>query len=484
MTSEASELALRLYYFGCSTAISRLEQGASSREDRDEAADSATRVAGGWAIGAAQWLYLARQLRPPHDDPKWAAWYAGVLAARGGWTLVACVGASRAESDRCVVPRRPPTLFPAWGLAVSVARKHAVLTVRGSTTRADWVINSDLEPVAFKGGRCHRGMLLAARAVLDDCGARRLVDALLARGFNLTLVGHSLGAGVAVIIAALLDRVDRVDCVAYATPACVSPDLADALRPRVLTVVHRDDLVPRLSDANCAVLARDLVADDADYKRRLAADKLALAEHLKTLGKANAMAPPANDAPSPRAPVAADVPRADDRLVVPGRILYLDTLSGSYRARLGDHRSLAEHLDRVVVSSRAVEDHHIEAHLNALRQARWANDDLPPPRPRPPFQPAVDPRNAAYVPCAVCGSNTTWTSIAPGSDSARAAATHHCRACGAVVCAFCAPAADLLATDGLGQTIQLPDRRLSLPAVRFFTPVRVCHPCAFQAFDS
>lgn len=491
-TTEASELALRLYYFGCATAIDRLVSPANELASDSRGAaevDAAMAKAGGEAAGAAQWLYVARTLRAPHDGPDWAAWYAGQLASRSGWTMVACVGASRSESDLCAVPRLPPTPFPAWCLVVRCATKTALLSIRGSVTRADWVINSDLEPEDLGRGDCHGGFLRAAKAVLDDCGSRRLILRLFDEGYDLQVVGHSMGAGVGALVTALLDDEARsrgrsVECVAYAAPACVSPQLADALQDRVLSVVHRDDLVPRLSDANCAILARDLVADDANYRRRLAADKAALADHLRTLGKANSMVDNASDLDAADAVEADFSLPADDRperLVVPGKILYLTTRDGAYVPILGDHRSLAAHLDRVVVSSHAVEDHRIEAHLDALRRARWARGRIPPPTAAPPFRPATDGRQ--YATCSCCASNTTWTSIAPGSDSARAYSTHHCRACGQVVCAFCAPAADVVAGDGLGQTLKLPDRRLSLPSLRFFAPVRVCYPCAFKAYD-
>ena len=54
-------------------------------------------------------------------------------------------------------------------------------------------------------------------------------------------------------------------------------------------VVHNDDLVPRLSDANCGRLAIEIVADDALYKERFAKDRAAYYEYFKTLGKTQAM---------------------------------------------------------------------------------------------------------------------------------------------------------------------------------------------------
>ena len=93
---------------------------------------------GRW-VGAACWLYAAHELRSPHDTPEWAAWYVARLCEKaGGWTLVACVGASRSEDFRCVAPSRPVTKFPAWCLAARARDKRACLSVRGSTSSEDW----------------------------------------------------------------------------------------------------------------------------------------------------------------------------------------------------------------------------------------------------------------------------------------------------------------------------------------------------------
>ena len=82
-----------------------------------------------------------------------------------------------------------------------------MLCVRGSESANDWALNSDSEPaiVELAGRRCvarrgmlarsfppaawhclflldryaaHRGMLAAARAILDDCGCRAALDVL------------------------------------------------------------------------------------------------------------------------------------------------------------------------------------------------------------------------------------------------------------------------------------------------------------------
>ena len=411
--SEATELALRLYYFGCSTAVDRLRRDDNDEpKNQTEAGDDVLDRAGDSTnVGGAWWLYASRTLRIPHDGPDWGAWYAGRLAKRDGFTLLACMGASRSESA-LAVPTRPPTPFPAWCLVADRKRRLALLAIRGSVTQGDWLVNSDAKPITVFGEtKGHGGIVKAARAILDDCGVRECLRSLAQAGYEIRTVGHSLGAGVAVLAAALLREEDSIDasCVAYAAPACVDPRLADALKPHVLSIVHRDDLVPRLSDVNCARLAKDLQADDANYRSRLAADKASLKTHIATLGKVQAMshndvAPPKVDDDEKNDDVKAPEPRRrppteDDstilRLVPPGTILYLNARDATYAAVQGNAESLD--LDRIIVSSRAVDDHMMPEHVAALRGVRWVRGRVPPVGHPPRFRSGVNP-DGTYVP--------------------------------------------------------------------------------------
>eukprot|EP00633_Aureoumbra_lagunensis_P002915 CAMPEP_0197286626 /NCGR_PEP_ID=MMETSP0890-20130614/2158_1 /TAXON_ID=44058 ORGANISM="Aureoumbra lagunensis, Strain CCMP1510" /NCGR_SAMPLE_ID=MMETSP0890 /ASSEMBLY_ACC=CAM_ASM_000533 /LENGTH=762 /DNA_ID=CAMNT_0042755163 /DNA_START=111 /DNA_END=2403 /DNA_ORIENTATION=+ len=521
--SEATELALRLYYYGCNTAIERLRLAGddSMKERRNLASDDLLDRAGcGVHIAASSWLYASRSLRPPHDTNEWGSWYASRLAQRHGYIMIACVGAGRTESALCV-PSRPPIPFPAFCLVAHPHHKHAVLAIRGSATRSDWLVNTDSEPLPIFGDKnktywvhggmrtlsifisysiLYLGMLKAARALLDDCGLRVCLKRLANKNFSIDTTGHSLGAGVATVITALLMNEHRetkfpapVKCIAYAAPASVDADLAHLLLGSVVSVVHHDDLIPRLSDANCAMLAKALLADDANYHARLTADKQSVKNHIKTLGKVNPMLHTRSDSflddngistgeENDRKPMKIVQEEHNLRLVPAGDILYLESKDATYSAFSGSYDELADDLGHIVVSSRAVDDHSMPALLSGLRAARWARHRLPVQRQPPIFATAVSADGRHFVPCYCCGSDPAWTSWTTDSDAARCAATHHCRACGQVVCAFCAPAADEIAGDGIGQKQTLPDLRISLPSFGYFEAVRVCRPCAFSAY--
>ena len=339
----------------------------------------------------------------------------------------------------------------------------------------------------------HGGILRAAKAILNDCGAAAAVDALRAKGIHVTVVGHSLGAGVAVLMTALLNQnttLPNARCYGYATPACVSPPLAERLKKTVTSCVLRDDAVPRLSEKHCARLAREIVADDENYRERFAKDRAAYSQHVKQIGRKEGMvhadAPPPPPPPPPPEPLersdTVSSCKSDDGvrpLVCPGEVVYLHGKDGVFEAAAGDHT--LPPLYTLQVTPRAVDDHMADNIAAALRAVRARRGRAPPLAPAAPFAKAWT--GDAWAPCKICGSDVTWTSAVRGSDAARAYSTHHCRACGGVVCGFCAPAGDAVAADGLAATKTLPDKTIALPSQGVLKPVRVCRACHLGCFD-
>jgi hypothetical protein len=564
-----TELALRLWYLGCTEAmgtmtaasVSAPDEGrataaaASNATSEAEVSDERLRLLAEW-VGPAQWLSYAHKLPPPHTAPEWAAWFASRLAAKAGWCVIACHGAAKQEA--CVVPAYPhKTRVPSWLLAAQPQSKRVVLAIRGTHTPEDALIDADHERAVWEsavGGRhvCHRGMLRAARAILDDCGCRAALELFRSAEYSLTLVGHSLGAGVASVLTALLTlgekatRSDptapppppqpppfaRVVCIAYACPSCVDKRLAELLKPSVLAAVHNDDVVPRLNDANFRQLALELLKDDPMYHKRFVADKAAYKEYVRTLGRTQAMshegqmdeggegddgggsAASAASGTAP-GPAPADERLADERAasppvgleqqqqptaeeeeqVVPGNVVYLEGREAFIRAFEGDHRLPA--LGRIVVTQRAVSDHKMSTYATALRALWHRRGHTPAKRPPVPFAPVMMPSGIGagaamagadggkglWRPCSVCGSDVTWTAMAKGSDALRVHATKHCRACGEVCCAFCAPAGDRISGDRLGEFATLSDLRVPMPSQDYLQPVRICMPCSFRAHE-
>lgn len=171
---------------------------------------------------------------------------------------------------------------------------------------------------------------------------------LLDNGFDLKIIGHSLGAGVASILAADLKnglfrrrqlraslKIDpsevnendmlsdtkfvylgldyenvhvqalqvadehdlaplpRVTAVCYATPPCVGENLANAFLEDklVLSMINGDDIIPRLSGRNIQNLAEEIKSFSSTAELWMKEDEVRLKRYAKTVGKEGRMRP-------------------------------------------------------------------------------------------------------------------------------------------------------------------------------------------------
>ncbi|KAL4435196.1 hypothetical protein ABPG77_001878 [Micractinium sp. CCAP 211/92] len=136
-------------------------------------------------------------------------------------------------------------------------------------------------------GYCHCGMGRAAAYLGEKFGP--LLLPLYQQGLRVTLVGHSLGAGVASLLAVYLWNrgvgPDRLHCWAFETPACMDLQLAKACTAMVTSLVNCDDCVPRLCIRSFAGLLEELAAFDweAEAARHAERGASAMTAHLSKL---------------------------------------------------------------------------------------------------------------------------------------------------------------------------------------------------------
>jgi len=137
---------------------------------------------------------------------------------------------------------------------------EVMLCIRGTYSPEDVFTDLLMVGVAFECEEeetptpvvnAHSGMAKAASYLVEKFGP--MLCMLRDSGMKVTLIGHSLGAGVASIVALYLKQrkygfdSTSLQCFAFEPPACLDLSLAEACSDVVLSMVHADDIVPRMA---------------------------------------------------------------------------------------------------------------------------------------------------------------------------------------------------------------------------------------------
>ncbi|KAF6264216.1 Alpha/Beta hydrolase protein [Scenedesmus sp. NREL 46B-D3] len=161
------------------------------------------------------------------------------------------------------------TTRPAYALWVDAPNKRLVWGFRGTTDLNDMLTDACASCVPYDGGYAHWGMLQAAQWFAANELPR--VKGFLDQhpGYDLLLVGHSLGAGTAAMLAHLiksnaearkaLEGV-KLQAVGVATPAVLTEALAAGCSDYITSVVLMHDVVPRFSIHNVFAMKEEMDA--------------------------------------------------------------------------------------------------------------------------------------------------------------------------------------------------------------------------------
>ncbi|KAJ1800148.1 hypothetical protein LPJ59_001306 [Coemansia sp. RSA 2399] len=175
---------------------------------------------------------------------------------------------------------RSSQLFcPSYFIAHDRQHDAVVLSVRGTMSAEDTVVDLSCEYTKWNGGLVHSGMQASAHWLFVKVVPRILAYARSQGIRRIRIVGHSLGGSTAAILMIMVrsvrDRlcglgvdIDDYDIRAYCFgPApCISDNIADRFRDCIETYVNRDDLVPRLCYGTVSDFKRISIsaADEAD----------------------------------------------------------------------------------------------------------------------------------------------------------------------------------------------------------------------------
>mmetsp|Transcript_24091 Transcript_24091/g.30116 ORF Transcript_24091/g.30116 Transcript_24091/m.30116 type:complete len:731 (-) Transcript_24091:196-2388(-) len=178
-------------------------------------------------------------------------------------------------------------------IAIDHSRQLVVLAIRGTLSLEDCIVDALAEPLPLdeagakwgfdgSGEYCHSGMMLRAEWIREDIDKTQILHMLLqgkgssarlrdnpteplvqdCTGYGLKVVGHSLGAGCAVMCSLMLLReYPHLQCLAYSPPGgLVSEGLAERCKDFVHSVVLGTEIVPRMSFHSMEKIRHDILS--------------------------------------------------------------------------------------------------------------------------------------------------------------------------------------------------------------------------------
>jgi len=155
------------------------------------------------------------------------------------------------EEDIIVTKWKSGHFSPGHIIAIDHSQKAVVLSIRGTFHAKDCLTDLIANYEPFLGGYAHAGILMAAKQLYKDLTPILLENLKKHEGYQLVIVGHSLGAGTAALFTMLMysEYNIPVHCYAFASPGVVSLDLAKRMGALglITTVVLNDDFICRLS---------------------------------------------------------------------------------------------------------------------------------------------------------------------------------------------------------------------------------------------
>lgn len=174
---------------------------------------------------------------------------------------------------------------PGYYVAIDHRHKLVILCIRGTHTVHDIVTDlaSNSEGSStLDGESVHYGSVEGARWFMEN-EMSTLKNCLEEhKGYELRLVGHSLGGSTAALLALMLRKSGKevlgipassIKAVTIASPPCVSKTLASECTDYITTLVLQDDVIPRMNTAALTRLRSEilvtnwtLLKDSEDHK--------------------------------------------------------------------------------------------------------------------------------------------------------------------------------------------------------------------------
>nr|XP_043629268.1 uncharacterized protein LOC122600588 isoform X2 [Erigeron canadensis] len=204
------------------------------------------------------------------------------------WLLTNCIlfskkpfpvfleSAGYSEADVLLQKPKAGLLRPAFTIICDKKLKCFFLLIRGTHSIKDTLTAATGAVVPFHHsvlhdggisnlilGYAHCGMVAAARWIAK-LSIPFLLEALKENpGYEVKIVGHSLGGGTAALLTYILREqkdLSFVSCITFAPAACMTWELAESGKHFITTIINGSDLVPTFSTASIDDLRTEVTA--------------------------------------------------------------------------------------------------------------------------------------------------------------------------------------------------------------------------------
>jgi hypothetical protein len=145
-----------------------------------------------------------------------------------------------------------------------------LLVIRGTKQIGDFLSDALLDAVDYRGGKCHSGIMLGGQYIAEKHLSffRDLLELSDKTKIKLTILGHSLGAGMASVAGIEFNDHNYIDAkvIGFGCPALLSKELSESTKSFITTVVADSDVVPRMSAASICNTVLNMISFDWSSK--------------------------------------------------------------------------------------------------------------------------------------------------------------------------------------------------------------------------